>query len=304
MMRRLSLLIGAFAMTAAAGAADAGHAHFSAGGGFHVGGGGVHAYGGASVHWSSSPRWGYGSGYSTYRPGRWWGGGHVYYGYGYGYGGYYPWWPSYYYYYPEYVPSYYGASYYPVAPAYSAPGVAAAYVPPPPLPRFGVGLFGGAVSSDNNDATNTKETDFGLLARFRLTDGLLVEGELGKTQFNVNGVDNVRVDRRLGGSLVYEIGARNALAPYVLGGLGVNQSDVGGNYNTTQDYVEVGGGLRLALSQNIHLTADIRAGSRSTVSNDQTMPTNVTARSVAPPPTMANTNEDYTRFRLAAILYF
>jgi hypothetical protein len=293
-------------MTGAAGAAEAGHVHFS--GGFHGGGGfrggwggGVHVSGGASFHWSR-PAWG---GYS-YRPGRWWGGGiHV------GYGGYYPYsyWP-YYYYYPAYVPAYYGTTYYPVegqsmGAAYGGPSVAAAYVPEPPLPRFGVGLFGGAVDSDLNQASGAKETDFGLLGRLRLGDGgLLVEGELGKTSYSVGGVDNVRVDRRLGGSLVYEIGAHNMLAPYVLGGLGVQQADVGGNYSTTQDYGELGVGLRLAVSRNIHLTFDVRAGTRSTVSNDTSMPTQTTARMVAPPTTNDTRSEDYTRARLAAILYF
>jgi hypothetical protein len=280
-----------------AGAAEAGHVHLS--GGAHFGGshwgGGVHFSGGASVHWSSP-------GYA-YRPGRWWGGGHAYYGWR----GYYPWYPSYYYFYPEYVPSYYGTSYYPVAPSYAGPTVAAAYLPPPPLPRFGIGGFIGGVDSDLNQSTNTKETDFGLLARLRLGDGgLLVEGELGKTSYNVNNVDNVRVDRRMGGSLIYEFGAHNAFAPYVLGGLGVQQSDVGGDYKTTQDYGEVGVGLRLAVSRNIHITLDVRGGSRSTVSNDTppSTPVTTTAKMVAPPSTSDNRNEDYTRVRLAAILYF
>jgi hypothetical protein len=166
-------------------------------------------------------------------------------------------------------------------------------------------VFGGAVDSDLNQANNAKETDFGLLGRLRLGDGgLLVEGELGKTSYSVGGVDDVRVDRRLGGSLVYEIGARNMLAPYVLGGLGVQQSDVGGNYSTTQDYGEIGVGLRLAVSRNIHVTFDVRAGERSTVSNDSTMPTQAAARTVAPPTTNDNRSEEYTRARLAAILYF
>jgi hypothetical protein len=291
-------------MTGMVGAAEAGHGHF--GGGFHVSGGGhwggggswgggVHVGGGGSFHWSS----GYGT---AYRPSRWWGGGgfHV---------GYYPhyWgWPSYYYFYPTYVPSYYGTSYYPVEASYSAPGYAAPVVVEPELPRFGIGLFGGAVDSNTNQATNTQESDFGLLGRLRLTPGLLVEGELGKTSYSVSGNDNVRVDRRLGGSLIYEIGAYNPLAPYLLAGIGVQQSDVGGTYNTTQDYGEVGVGLRYALTRNLHIAADIRAGSRATVSNDQAtaMPASTAARMVAPPSTSDNKNEDYTRARLSAILYF
>ena len=223
-------------------------------------------------------------------------------------GGYYPYWyyrPYYYYYYPESVPSYYGTTYYPVQPTVTAPGVAAVAEPHPELPRFGIGLFAGGTSTNYNEATNTKESDLGVLGRFRLTEGLLVEGELAKTSYSVNGTDNVRVDRRLGGSLVYELGAYNRFAPYVLAGLGVQQAQVGGTYTTTQDYGELGAGLRFAITPNLHILADIRAGSRSTVSNDpQTGLTNGTARMVAPPTTTDGQNEDYTRARLAAILYF
>ena len=81
--------------------------------------------------------------------------------------------------------------------------------------------------------------------------GLLVEGELGKTSTSVNGVDNVRVDRRLGGSLIYEFGAYNRFAPYVLAGLGVQQANVDGDYNTTQDFGEIGVGLRYALTPQL-----------------------------------------------------
>ncbi|HTR53010.1 MAG TPA: outer membrane beta-barrel protein [Kofleriaceae bacterium] len=245
-------------------------------------------------------RGGYYGGYRGYRGG-WWGGGHVW------VGGYAPWWPSYYYYGPEYVPSYYGSSYYPVQPGAAAYAGPSAYLaPPPPLPRLGIGVFGGAVNSDLNMASNTQETDFGLLGRFRLTDGLLVEGELGKTSYEVNNVSDVRQDRRLGGSLIYEFGARNAFAPYVLAGLGVQQADVGGTYSTTQDYGELGLGLRLALTPHFHLTFDVRAGSRSTVSNDSAtaMPTGSIERSVTPPTSSSGNDESYTRARLAAIYYF
>ncbi len=279
MTRRLPLLVGALAFASALGTAEAGHVHFGGsvhfssgphygGGGYY--GGGVHV--GASFHWSRpyyGPRWGVG--------------GHVW------VGGYYPYWyRPYYYYYPEYVPSYYGIA------------------PHPELPRFGIGLFAGGVDSQLNTQTKTDESDIGVLGRFRLTEGLLVEGELGKTSYSVNGNDNVRVDRRLGGALVYEIGAYNRFAPFVLVGLGVQQAAVGDNYKTDQDYAEIGGGLRFAITPNFHIMADIRAGSRHTVSNDSpAMLNNATARTVAPPPsTDMNTAEDYTRVRLTAMLYF
>ena len=120
-----------------------------------------------------------------------------------------------------------------------------------------------------------------MLARFRLTQGFIVEGELGKESTSVNGQDNVRVDRRLGGSLLYEFGARNHFAPYVLAGLGIEQASTDGSYNTTQDYAELGVGLRYALTPHFHITFDVRAGSRSTVSQDSD---GTTARSVVSPP--------------------
>jgi opacity protein-like surface antigen len=221
-------------------------------------------------------------------------------------GGYYPYYyRPYYYYYPQYVPSYYGEGYYPVQPTYGGPSVVAVAAPRPELPRFGVGLFAGAVNTTDNQQTNTGESDLGVLGRFRLTPGLIVEGELGKTTTNLNNVDNVRVDRRLGGSLLYEIGAYNRFAPYLLAGLGVQQAQVGGDYSTTQDYGEIGAGIRYAITDHFHITLDIRAGSRSTVSDpNSVMPVNTAARTITPPSAGSNQSEDYTRGRLAAILYF
>jgi hypothetical protein len=291
--RRLPALAFALAFATSVGAAEAGHAHFSGGVHFSSGGGwhgGVHVSGG--YHWSR-PAW---------QPHSWGIRGHIY------VGGYYPTYyrPYYYYYYPESVPTYYSGSYYPVAPAYAGPSVQAAYVPRPQLPKFGIGLFaGGSSTKDSNGEDVNDSSDVGVLGRLRLGDGgLMIEGELGKSSYDVNNADNVRVDRRIGGSLLYEIGAHNALAPYVLVGLGVQQADVGGDYSTTQDFAELGVGLRWAVSPHFHLTADIRAGSRSTVDNDEVQPGGAAVRSVTPPTSDSNENENYTRGRLAAILFF
>lgn len=227
----------------------------------------------------------------AWRP-RSWFGGSVWVGRGY----YYPR-PYYYYYAPEYVPSYYGASYYPVQPT-AAPGIVAATVAPrPPMPSFGLGVFaGGSNVQDKQDSS-----DLGALARLRLTSGLLVEGEIGKTSFK----DDLRIDRRIGGSLIYEIGARNTFAPYLLAGLGVQQADVDGSFTTTQDFGEIGVGLRWALSRNLHLTFDLRAGSRNTIDSNQPDVVSSAARTIAPPSGTTDSNtEDYTRGRLAAILTF
>jgi hypothetical protein len=274
------------------GTAEAGHFHAS---------GGVHFSGGARVsggaHFSGSFGWHGGVRFArpAWRPRRWFGGSVWV-------GGYYPR-PYYYYYpYPEYVPSYYGQSYYPVQPT-SAPGVVAVTAPEPSMPTFGIGVFAGGSSVQTSPGSSTTQdtSDLGALARIRLTPGLIVEGEIAKTSFK----DNMRVDRLIGGSLIYEIGARHSLAPYLLAGGGVQQADVAGDFQTTQDYGEIGVGIRWALSRNLHLALDIRAGRRQTVDSNQPVVISNAARSVAPPPGGSGNNdtEDFTR-RLAAILNF
>jgi hypothetical protein len=255
-------------------------------------------HGGVSVSYSRSPRW--------YSSGRSWStGGRVYVGPRYSYYPRYRYYRPYYYYnYYHPVPSYYGyyeQNYYPVAPAPTAAPAAApvaveAPAPRRELPKFGIGLFAGGVSVEDVD----ESSDVGVLGRFRLTNGLLIEGELGKTSI----ADDLRVDRRLGASLVYEIGAHNRLAPYVLGGLGVQQADVDGAFTTTQNFAELGVGLRLALSPNVHLLFDVRAGSRASVAGDKVTPIDAAARVVSPPSADSDESEEYTRARMAAALYF
>jgi hypothetical protein len=291
--RRLPVVLGALAFASLVGASDAeaGHARF------HFGGS-AHWSGGVRVH-VSRPAW---------RPARWHVGGSIYVGPRYTYR------PAYVYY-PAYVPSYYATtSYYPVdagpssqQPVYVAPVRA-------PLPKLGIGLFAGGSAVEAQDGGSIHDSDdMGLLARFRLTPGLIIEGELGKMSYDVNGTDDLRVDRRLGASLLYEIGAYNKWAPYILVGTGVQQADVGGMFTTTQDYGEIGVGLRWAVSPKFHIAFDLRAGSRDTVSSsggDVVMPQTSTAgttaspRTITPPPADSSESEEYTRGRLSAILYF
>jgi hypothetical protein len=257
------------------GTAEAGRVRFS---------GGVHIRGGGSVRFARPVR-------PFFRPRVWVGGSwwvHRYY---------YPQ-PYYYYYYPYYpeaVPSYYGNSYYPVAPGEStAPGVAVAPAPRrPSLPTLGIGVFAGGSNIDGREDS----TDYGAMLRLRLGGGgLVAEGEIAKTKFK----DDERVDRRLGGSLLYEFGAHNSLAPYILAGGGVQQADVNGGFTTTQDFGEIGVGLRWALSRNFHLTFDVRAGRRQTIDSNSDQPVFLSSTvSSAPQDT-----EDYTRGRLAAVLNF
>jgi hypothetical protein len=291
--RRLPLLVGAIAFASSLGAsqlAEAGRFHFGGGVRFHG-----HVSVGSSWHFAR-PAW---------RPHRWSVGGSIYIGPRYTY---YP--RPYYVYYPQYVPWYYQTeSYYPVSPApVAAPGVVA--VARPELPRLGIGLFAGGSQVEAQDGGSMHESDdVGVLARFRLTPGLILEGELGKTSYDEANYDNVRVDRRLGGSLLYEIGAYNRWAPYVLAGIGVQQADVAGTYETTQDFAELGVGIRFALSRQVHIAFDVRAGSRSTVSSDMTAPppppsAETMARVISPPAESSDEPEEYTRARLSAILYF
>jgi hypothetical protein len=181
-----------------------------------------------------------------------------------------------------------------------APGVVtvAPVAPPPAPPTFGIGVFAGGTSVHENQQ---ESSDLGILGRIRLTPGLLIEGEFAKTSFK----DDVRVDRRFGGSLIWEIGARHAFAPYLLGGGGVNQAELDGSFTTTQSFGELGVGLRLALSRNLHVTLDVRGGVRKTIDSDQPDDVALAVRSVAPPASVGSDDrENYGRARLAAILNF
>lgn len=301
MNRRLALALGAFTLlsTLATQAADA---RPGRGGGIRVtGGGGVRFGGGRSsggVTVQSGPRGGGG----RVRP--WSVGGRVVVG-----GGVYvgrPWYPRYYrpWYAGSYVPSYYGydgggyygGGYYPVAPAQGPGVVAVAPAFAPALPRLALGVFAGGVSVEGID----ESSDLGLLGRFRLGNGgLMVEGEIGKQSY----ANDLRIDRRLGASLIWEIGAENRFAPYVLGGLGVQQADVAGTYESTQNFGELGVGIRYAITPRFHLAADVRAGSRATISSDTPM-TDAAARLIAPPSSESGETESYARSRISALIYF
>jgi hypothetical protein len=282
--RSILLLVGALGLGTMLHAENADAGRWSRGGG----GVRVHARGGFSVHWSRPAR-------TWYRPRATWSvGGSIYVG-----GGYYPRYRYYRPYYTEtYVPSYYGTTYYPVAPAPAVAAPAVYVAARPELPKFGIGLFAGGVAVEDSDDSS----DIGVLARIRLGNGgFLIEGELGKTEYT----NDLRVDRRLGGSLIYEIGAYNRLAPYVLAGIGVQQADVAGEFTTNQNFGEIGIGLRYALTPKFHIAVDFRAGSRNSMSSDDPKPLDGTvARTVAPPSSDSDESEEYTRARLSALLYF
>ncbi|MBA2541578.1 MAG: outer membrane beta-barrel protein [Deltaproteobacteria bacterium] len=294
-----ALAIATIGTIAQAETADAGRYRFGGGGRVHA-----RAHGGVSINYS---RPAYRPSYSGYSGRSSWGvRGRIYVGPRYSYyPRYYQPYPRYYYYYQP-VPSYYGTysepSYYPVQPA-ARTAVVVAPAARPQLPRFGIGLFAGGNQVEGTDGFDTKDSsEIGLLGRFRLTQGLLLEGEIGKQEY----ADNLRVDRKMGVALVYEIGAYNKLAPYVLGGIGVQQAEVGdGAFETRQNYGEIGIGLRYAATPNFHLMFDVRAGSRATASSDELSgDADVATRQVTPPSERSNDAENYSRARLAAMFYF
>jgi hypothetical protein len=291
---RSTLVAAAFAIPLAiAGSASAGGFHVHIGGGAHFGGG-WHGGWSGGAHWSGGWRgphahWGYRP-TVVVRGGIWVGGGS---------------------YDPYYYPSYYSyatpppacdcgpSAYYP--PVYPAPSTSALIAPAPaPMPSFGVGLFAGGTTTSTTSSTTTDGSDVGLFANLRISRGLLVQGSIGKTS-----IDNgARVDRRYEGALVWEIGAENNWAPYLLGGLGVETADTTDTTSATQNFGELGAGIRWAVSRGFHLTADIRAGSRQTMDGgEQTAPAR-TLSTVAPPAAGSGQSEDFTRFQLGAMIYF
>lgn len=177
---------------------------------------------------------------------------------------------------------------YPAAQPYYPPPVMPAAAPEPPLPRFALGAFAGSL--EVNDSA--RGTDLGLLARLRLTDSLLVEGEIAKTE-----MDSARIDRRIGGALMYDFAPRSRWSAHLLLGTGVTQVAISDdNWKAEQRYGEIGIGLSRKLTHRLKIAGDLRAGARSRV-DDQ--PTDAMFKSIAP---STEAEEAYTRARLSLIL--
>jgi len=186
---------------------------------------------------------------------------------------------------------YYG----PIAPA-PATYVSAAVVEEPVLPRWGFGVFMGGVSVDGEH----EGEDLGFVGQFRLTRGLLLEGEIAKNTLE----DGGRVDRRLMAGLKYELGAERKWSPYLTAGLGTTQVEVDGGWNDSQAIAEVGAGLRWRMSERLSLFGDMRFGSRETLAQDEPtrdggVPTDASLRALVP-----DDEESYSRVRLGAMLTF
>ncbi len=175
-----------------------------------------------------------------------------------------------------------------------APAVTvAAPLPPPPVPTFGIGAFAGPVDVEGNEYG----TDLGLVGRLRLSDHFRLEGELSKTDIE----DGARIDRRIGGALLYDFNPYGRLAPYILGGIGVGRAELDGMYGANQGYGEVGIGLEWRLTRQFALIGDIRAGSRQNRADDDAVEPLI---STTPPPAQMDEDENYTRGRIGALLYF
>lgn len=155
------------------------------------------------------------------------------------------------------------------------------------LPRLALGGFAGGFDVDGEAGS-----DIGVLARLRITDGLLIEGEYGASELEHSRSQNP--DHRYGGSLIYEFGARNTWAPYIVGGIGATVTD---DREVSRSFGEIGVGLRWALTDNLHLAFDLRAGAQELAEEDYA------ARVILPTDDDSETVE-YTRGRLSALLYF
>ena len=191
-----------------------------------------------------------------------------------------------------------GGYYPPLAPAPApyAPAVAYAAAPAdPPLSRFGIGAFLGGVAVEGVN----EGQDVGLIGQIRLGRSLLVEGEIAKNTL----ADGDRVDRRLVAALTYELRPARRLSPYITGGLGVTQVDIGnGEFADNQSIAELGGGLRWRMTDRITLFGDLRLGGRQSIDNGD---------EIAPQPSdspmaklMPEHDEKYSRLRLGGMLTF
>ncbi len=164
--------------------------------------------------------------------------------------------------------------------------------------RLAIGAFGGHTKVEDG----VEGEDVGLLAQFRLGRRLTLEGEIGKTSL----ADNARVDKRAGVALLFNLRSvfsRSRFTPYLAAGMGVSQVDMdGGDLSQGQGYGEIGGGLAFRLTRSISLSMDLRAGVRALADDDQ--PALVRSSATPPPRAAPDSEENYTRFRFAAMLHF
>ncbi|MGE5184303.1 MAG: outer membrane beta-barrel protein [Acidobacteriota bacterium] len=188
-------------------------------------------------------------------------------------------------------------------------------VQPPPV-SFAMGLLIGTFDTAHPGATNVttvSESDLGIVGRVRFARNFLVDAELGRSTSSWSGADavqpgmttTVRVDKRVGAAIVYDLLPDRGFSPYALAGLGLQRVNLIGNWDATQDYAELGIGVRMAITPNVQVTFDVRAGARRTLRSDPEDRIDSSAMIVAPPAASASdTSEDYTRARIAGVVCF
>ncbi len=183
-------------------------------------------------------------------------------------------------------------AYYPIAPApvgyatVAAPAPAAA-----PLSRFGIGVFMGGVSVDGEH----EGKDAGLVGQFRLSRGLILEGEIAKNEL----ADGARVDRRIMAGLQLELRPHRRMTPYLAAAVGTSQVEVGETWQDNQGLAEIGAGLRYRLSERFALFGDVRVGQRQLAEEDKVAPLDNNLSRAIPA-----ADENYSRVRLGGMLTF
>lgn len=205
--------------------------------------------------------------------------------------------PDFYPYYYPYCPHQYWFFLYGVPPpTWTGCGlpVVVATAPEPELARLGLGVFGGSVEVEENDAG----TDLGLVARLRLSRHFQLEAELSRTDIG----DGARVDKRIGGALLLQLLPDSALSPYLLGGGGFGRAELDdGNLTANQAYGEIGVGLEWALAPHFSLFGDLRAGLRRSDTTEDRRALLVRDRGKG---AGVDDDERFTRARIGALLYF
>ncbi len=156
---------------------------------------------------------------------------------------------------------------------------------PKPLPAFGFGAFaGGAGFGEDREAA-----ELGLLARYRLTESLKLEGELSSGHTETGD----RIDRHIGAALLFDTLPRSTLSPYFLAGMGATHAQAhGGAEEAGFAYGEVGAGLTYRFTDSLSVIADLRVGLRRTAEEALKA-----SSSFAP-------EEDFARARLGGLYYF
>lgn len=183
-------------------------------------------------------------------------------------------------------------TYYPIAPqpvAY-ATTEAVAPVAPAPLSRFGLGVFLGGVAVDGEH----EGKDAGLVAQLRLGQRFQLEAEIAKNEL----ADGMREDRRFMAGLQFELNPHRRFTPYAVAAVGATQVAVGDSWVDHQNLAELGGGVKLRLSDRFTLFGDMRFGQRE-LADQEVRPLDANVARIAP-----DGDERYSRVRLGGLMTF